>query len=139
MRICPKFQTEKGICNSRQRKIYGTRDYRQIDRQFPLRGTGAALALRQGNHLGFEVFYVYRGVVRKCRPDFLIRLASGDMLVLEVKGKDSEQHRTKRDFLDRWVAAVNEHGGFGRWAWAVSRNPGDIHDILTKNMYAERV
>ena len=93
----------------------------------------------KNDHLGFEVFYVFRGVVRKYRPDFLIRLASGDMLVLEVKGKDSEQDRTKRKFLDRWVSAVNEHGGFGRWAWAVSRNPGEIHDILTKNMCGERV
>ncbi len=93
----------------------------------------------KNDHLGFEVFYVYRGVVRKYRPDFLIRLTSGDMLVLEVKGKDSEQDRTKREFLDRWIAAVNEHGGFGRWAWDVSRNPGEIHDILTKNMRVERV
>ena len=65
----------------------------------------------KNDHLGFEVFYVYRGVVRKYRPDFLIRLTSGDMLVLEVKGKDSEQDRVKREFLDRWVAAVNAHGG----------------------------
>lgn len=93
----------------------------------------------KNDHLGFEVFYVYRGVVRKYRPDFLIRLTSGDMLVLEVKGKDSEQDRTKREFLDRWVSAVNEHGGFGRWTWAVSRSPGDIHDILIKNMRGERV
>ena len=93
----------------------------------------------KNDHLGFEVFYVYRGVVRKYRPDFLIRLASGDMLVLEVKGKDSEQDRVKREFLDRWVAAVNAHGGFGRWTWDVSRNPGEIHDILIKNMGGERV
>ena len=88
----------------------------------------------KNDHLGFEVFYVYRGVVRKYRPDFLIRLTSGAMLVLEVKGKESEQDRIKHGFLDRWVAAVNAHGGFGRWTWAVSRNPGDIHDILTKNV-----
>lgn len=94
-------------------------------------------AWAKNDHLGFEVFYVYRGVVRKYRPDFLIRLTSGDMLVLEVKGKDSEQDRTKREFLDRWVGAVNEHGGFGRWTWAVSRNPGEIHDILTKNVRSD--
>ena len=40
----------------------------------------------KNDHLGFEVFYVHRGVVRKYRPDFLIRLRSGDMLVLETKG-----------------------------------------------------
>ena len=32
----------------------------------------------KNDHLGFEVFYVHRGVVRKYRPDFLIRLESGE-------------------------------------------------------------
>ncbi len=85
----------------------------------------------KNDHLGFEVLYIYRGVVRKYRPDFLIRLKSGDMLVLETKGQDNEQNRTKRRFLDEWTRAVNQHGGFGRWLWAVSRDPGDIKDILT--------
>ncbi len=96
-------------------------------------------AWAKNDHLGFEVFYVYRGVVRKYRPDFLVRLTSGDTLVLEVKGKDTEQDRIKRGFLDGWTRAVNEHGGFGRWTWAVSKNPGDIHDILAKHMCAESV
>ena len=59
-------------------------------------------AWAKNEHLGFEVFCVHRGVVRKYRPDFLIRLQSGDMLVLEAKGRDSEQNRTKRRFLDEW-------------------------------------
>ena len=84
----------------------------------------------KNDHLGFEVFYVYRGVVRKYRPDFIIRLKSGDYFVLEIKGQDSEQNQTKRRFLDEWVNAVNEHGGFGHWSWGVSKDPGDIKDIL---------
>jgi len=87
----------------------------------------------KNDHLGFEVLYVYRGVVRKYRPDFIIRLTSGDYLVLETKGKDSEQNRTKRRFLDEWVKAVNEHGGFGTWRWDVSLDPADIKDILEKH------
>ena len=86
----------------------------------------------KNDHLGFEVFYVYQGVVRKYRPDFLIRLKSGDMLVLEIKGRDrdSEQNQEKRKALEEWVAAVNDHGGFGRWSCDVARRPGDIQDIL---------
>ena len=42
----------------------------------------------KNDHLGFEVFYVHRGVVRKYRPDFLVRLRSGDMLILETKGRE---------------------------------------------------
>ena len=41
--------------------------------------------------------------MRKYRPDFIIRLKSGDYLVLETKGQDSEQNQTKRRFLDEWV------------------------------------
>lgn len=52
------------------------------------------------------------------------------MLVLEVKGREREQDRTKRDALREWVEAVNQHGGFGQWTSAVSTKPGDIHDIL---------
>ena len=84
----------------------------------------------KNDHLGFEVFYVHAGVVHKYRPDFLIRLGTGDMLVLEVKGRERDRDHTKRRFLDEWVAAVNAHRGFGRWRWAVSRKPSDVHDIL---------
>ena len=31
----------------------------------------------KNDHLGFEILYVFKGVVRKYRPDFLIRLKSG--------------------------------------------------------------
>ena len=87
----------------------------------------------KNDHLGFEVVYVYRGVVRKYRPDFIIRMKSGGYLVLETKGQDSEQNQTKRRFLEEWVSAVNEYGGFGRWSWDVSRNPGDIKDIVDRH------
>jgi type III restriction enzyme len=57
----------------------------------------------KNDHLGFEISYVFDGVVRKYRPDFLIRLRGGTMLVLEVKGQDSAQNQAKRRFLDEWV------------------------------------
>ena len=90
----------------------------------------------KNDHLGFEVFYVHKGVVRKYRPDFLIRLKSGDMLVLETKGRDSERDRTKWKYLAEWVEAVNAHGGFGCWRWDVALNPGDIHGILARHLRA---
>jgi type III restriction enzyme len=97
---------------------------------FVLDDSDAVAAWVKNDHLGFEVFYVYRGVVRKYRPDFLVRLFSGDMLVLETKGQDTEQDRVKRRYLDEWTQAVNAHGGFGRWRWAVARQPGEIRDVI---------
>jgi type III restriction enzyme len=84
----------------------------------------------KNDHLGFEIVYVFDGVVRKYRPDFLVRLRGGTMLVVEVKGQDSPQHQAKRAALDEWTRAVTAHGGFGRWAWAVSRAPSDVADLV---------
>ena len=86
----------------------------------------------KNDHLGFEVLYVFRGVVRKYRPDFIIRLKTGDVLVLETKGQPDEQTHSKRRALEQWTRAVNQHGGFGRWSSSVSTNPGDIKGILAK-------
>ncbi|MCY4588802.1 MAG: DEAD/DEAH box helicase family protein [Bryobacterales bacterium] len=108
----------------------------EASESFALDHSPKVAAWVKNDHLGFEVFYIHRGVVRKYRPDFLIRLKSGDMLVLETKGEDSDQNRTKRRFLDEWVNAVNAHGGFGRWYWDVSLSPGDIQDILAKHSRA---
>ncbi len=84
----------------------------------------------KNDHLGFEIVYLFDGVVRKYRPDFLVRLTSESMLVLEVKGQDSPQNQAKRAALDEWTRAVASHGGFGRWTWAVSKAPSDLLDLL---------
>ena len=89
----------------------------------------------KNDHLGFEVLYVYRGVVRKYRPDFIVRLKSGNSLVLETKGQPDEQTCSKRRALEQWTQAVNQHGGFGHWSSDVSYNPGDIKDILVKHQH----
>jgi type III restriction enzyme len=86
----------------------------------------------KNDHLGFEVLYVHRGVVRKYRPDFLVRLANSEMLILETKGEDTDQDRAKRRALDEWTQAINAHGGFGRWRCAVGHQPGEIRDILIR-------
>jgi type III restriction enzyme len=92
-------------------------------------------AWAKNEHLGFEIAYVFDGEVRKYRPDYLVRMTQGTLLVLEVKGRESARDQTKRRFMDEWVRAVNDtegHGGFGAWAWAVSRNPSDVHDVLSE-------
>jgi len=86
----------------------------------------------KNDHLGFEVMYNYQGVIRKYWPDFIVKLSNGVQLILETKGKDDDQNKVKRDFLDEWVRALNAHGGFGKWAWAVSRHPSDLEAILEK-------
>ncbi|MFA4828696.1 MAG: DEAD/DEAH box helicase family protein [Thermodesulfovibrionales bacterium] len=86
----------------------------------------------KNDHLGFTVLYNYQGVIRRYFPDFIIKLKNGGHLILETKGQDSEQDKTKRAFLDEWCRAVNQHGGFGKWSWAVSFDPNDLEMILQK-------
>ena len=88
----------------------------------------------KNDHLGFEVLYVFEGIVHKYRPDFIIRLKTGDYLVLEIKGQDAPKDKTKRNFLDEWVRAVNAHGGFGIWQCAVSKDPADVAGIIEKSI-----
>ena len=106
---------------------------------FVLDNSSEVAAWVKNDHLGFEVFYVYRGIVRKYRPDFLVRLRSGHMLVLETKGQDTEQDKVKHQYLEEWVQAVNAHGGFGRWRWAVARQPGEIRDLILQGEEARTV
>ncbi|WP_315863137.1 BPTD_3080 family restriction endonuclease [Thermosynechococcus sp.] len=105
---------------------------------FMLDNSEAVAAWVKNDHLGFEVLYIYRGVVRKYRPDFLVRLNSGDMLILETKGQNTEQDEVKRRALEKWCKAVNAHGGFGRWRAAVAKTPGEIRDTLIRQVNAVR-
>ena len=88
----------------------------------------------KNDHLGFEVFYVRCGVVRKYRPDFLVRLKSGEFLVQEAKGRDTDRDCTKRMVLAEWVEAVKQHGGFGRRGWDVATTTIDIRGILAHHL-----
>jgi type III restriction enzyme len=87
----------------------------------------------KNDHLGFEILYLWQGVVKKYRPDFLIRLTNGLHLVLEVKGQDTQENRSKRHFLDEWIQAVNEHGGFGQWSADVVLRPKEVVPLLKKH------
>lgn len=88
----------------------------------------------KNDHLGFVIFYNYQGVIRKYYPDFIIRLSNDEYLILEVKGQDDQKNQTKREFLKSWVDAVNEHGGFGRWHWAVSFYPSDLEEKINVSL-----
>jgi len=97
----------------------------------------------KNDHLGFFISYNHQGVIRKYFPDFIIRLKNGSMLVLETKGHDTEQDKTKRSFLDEWCRAVNLDGRFGIWYWRVSFEPNELEEILRdiatlKNIEKER-
>ncbi len=87
-------------------------------------------AWAKNDHLGFDILYIYRGIVRKYWPDFIVRLTTGKMLIVEVKGEETQQDTIKWGFLSEWVNAVNAYGGFGEWAWGVCKEPYEIDAII---------
>jgi len=91
----------------------------------------------KNDHLGFTILYNHEGIIRKYYPDFIIKFKNGQYLILETKGRDTDQDKTKRSFLDEWCKAINQHGGFGIWRWAVSFDPNDL-DAIINNASAAR-
>lgn len=87
----------------------------------------------KNDHIGFVIRYMYKGILHEYYPDFLIRFQNGVMLVLEVKGKDSDQNREKRRYLAEWVDVVNEDGRYGTWTWDVAFHPSNVHGIVAKH------
>lgn len=84
----------------------------------------------KNDHLGFEILYIYEGVVRKYRPDFLVKFPGNNFLIIETKGQDSPQVRAKKKAAEEWVKAVNEYGGFGEWSYKISWEPKALESLL---------
>jgi type III restriction enzyme len=82
--------------------------------------------------LDFMIPYLFAGVQYDYKPDFLVRLARQDpddeterYLIIEVSGgrKDQDKREAKAEAAEhKWCAAVNNHGGFGRWAFVEISN-----------------
>jgi type III restriction enzyme len=90
-----------------------------------LEGHGQVASYVKNDRLGFTVPYVHEGRSHEYVPDFLVRLTpQGDgierTLIIEVSGgrKDQKLRELKAQTTrDQWCVAVNNHGGWGRWAF----------------------
>lgn len=83
----------------------------------------AGMIYARNDHLGLFIPYEYQGVDHSYEPDFLVRLAPGVTLVLEIKGYEENEIKAKHDAAKRWVSALNNWGGLGKWMFHVCRNP----------------
>lgn len=69
------------------------------------------------NHkLFLEIPYLYFGTTYRYRPDFVVRLTNGLVLLYEGKGDPDEKDDAKATAARRWVEAVNTWGGLGVWS-----------------------
>ena len=81
--------------------------------------------------LGFSIPYLHNGEPHDYVPDFIVRFQgrSDDYLILETKGFDPLRD-VKRQAAERWVAAVNAEGSFGRWRYGIASAIEEIESIL---------
>ena len=70
--------------------------------------------------------YEFDGVSHNYEPDYVVRLANGITVLLEVKGFVSEESRAKHQAANRWCSAVNNWGQHGRWAAVECRDPAAL-------------
>jgi type III restriction enzyme len=66
-------------------------------------------------HLSFEITCSFCSIVRKFRPDYLVRLDNGKALIREVKEQDNQEQQTKLELLAEWfqpltITAGSVHG-----------------------------
>jgi type III restriction enzyme len=81
--------------------------------------------------LGFFIPYLHNGQRHDYTPDFIIRLKGEQPrhLILETKGWDPLEE-IKKAAAQRWVAAVNADGSFGRWLYSVIKKIEDVTRAL---------
>ena len=98
---------------------------------FWLEACDAVEGYARNDHLGLVIPYEYLGVDHGYEPDFLVRLKSGLTVVLEIKGYEDNQDRAKHEAARRWLSAVNNWDGLGRWTFHVCRDPHLLRQELT--------
>ncbi|MBL0344425.1 DEAD/DEAH box helicase family protein [Candidatus Villigracilis affinis] len=87
--------------------------------------------------LGFTIPYTFNGEEKAYLPDYLIRLDDGRgkdnllNLVLEVSGEARKDKAAKVETArNLWIPAINNHGGFGRWAFLEIVDPWDAKNTI---------
>ncbi len=88
-------------------------------------------AFVKNSGLGFAVPYLYNGQMHDYIPDFIVRMKGEERvnLILETKGYDPRAD-VKRAAAERWVAAVNAEGSYGKWAFRMLRSPAEVPAVL---------
>ena len=87
--------------------------------------------------LGFTIPYALDGEERAYVPDFIADLDDGHgvsdplQLVLEVTGQRRGDKEAKvAAARNLWVPAINNHGGYGRWAFVEITDPWTVKQSI---------
>ncbi|MFC1874285.1 BPTD_3080 family restriction endonuclease [Chloroflexota bacterium] len=96
------------------------------------------------NHgLNFFIPYSFEGRDSNYIPDFIARVNDGRdnllNLIIEVTGEKKKDKAAKvATARNLWVPAINNHGGFGRWAFLEVVDPWDAKNTVRAFIRSER-
>jgi type III restriction enzyme len=96
----------------------------------------------KNHNLNFTIPYTLNGEERNYIPDFIACVNDGrgekDLLnlILEVTGEKRKDKAAKvATVRTLWVPAINNHGGFGRWAFVEIDDPWDSKHEIRKFLF----
>ena len=69
----------------------------------------------KNDHIGFKVWYVFKGEVHSYYPDFIIKINDQKHIIIETKGVKDDQDEYKWNALKEWCLAVNNSQKYGNW------------------------
>jgi len=89
----------------------------------------------KNQNLGFTIPYILNGEEKNYFPDFIAKVRDGQVdllnLILEVSGEKLKDKAAKvATGRNLWVPAVNNHGGYGRWAFLEISDPWDAERTI---------
>lgn len=99
----------------------------------------------KNQNLGFTIPYTFNGEEKNYLPDFIVRLKVPTLkkggeggfpentlnLIIEVTGEKKKDKEAKvATAKDLWVPAVNNHGGFGKWAFLEITDPWNVKNTI---------
>ncbi|MBE3124084.1 MAG: DEAD/DEAH box helicase family protein [Acidobacteria bacterium] len=93
----------------------------------------------KNHNIGFAIPYTFNGQEKSYYPDFIARIDDGhgpdDLLnlIIEVTGEDKKDKAAKVETAKTlWIPAINNHCGFGRWAFLEIKDPWNSKNEIRK-------
>jgi len=91
----------------------------------------------KNHNLGFTIPYSLSGEEKNYIPDFIACIDDGNgpdnllNMIVEVTGEKMKDKAAKvSTACTLWVPAINNHGGYGRWAFIEVADPWDAQNLI---------
>jgi len=97
----------------------------------------------KNTNLGFTIPYLLNGEEKNYYPDFIVHIMDGNAdllnLIIEVTGEHKKDKVAKVSTANTlWIPAINNHGGFGRWAFIEIIDPWNAKNEICENLKKEQ-